>query len=142
MLLIFYSLKNIKSDTIVDFIHINYPSLIVTTNKVASPFNLSIVKSYIKNTNFIDSNNIQSACLLQSKSYLKILDILYLIKSTDTPIDSSMIELVIKSTHIFGNIHITSKLQVIKVSPKSDIVIVWINIWDFQSSTSIKTLIN
>ena len=39
-----------------------------------------------------------------------------------------MIELVIKSTHIFDNICITSKLHVIKVLLKSNIAIVWIDI--------------
>jgi len=72
----------------------------------------------------MDSNNIQFIYLLQSKSYLKILGILYLIESTNTQINSSVIELVIKSTHIFNNIYITSKLQVIKVSLKSDMAIV------------------
>ena len=37
------------------------------------------------------------------------------------PIDSSVIETIIKSTHIFNNIYIASKPHVIKVSLKSDI---------------------
>ena len=51
-------------------------------------------------------------------------------------------EIIIKFTHIFNNIYITSKLYVIKVSPKSDIAIIWVNIWDFQSGISARTLIN
>ena len=50
-------LKSIKSNTIID-IYINHHGLIVTANKVTSPSNLSMVENYIKNTNFIDSNNI------------------------------------------------------------------------------------
>jgi len=96
------SLNSIKFDTIVDFIYIDYWGLIVITNKVTSSSNLSVVKSYIKNTNSVDSNNIQSTYLLQSKLYLKILDILYLIESTNTQINSSVIKSVIKSTHIFN----------------------------------------
>jgi len=136
------SLKGIKLDTIVDFIHSDHQEFIVTTNKVASSSNLSIVEKYIKNTNAVDSNDIQLACFLQSKLYLKILGILYLIKSTNTPIDSSVMEAIIKNTHIFNNICITSKPYIIKVSLKSDMAIVWINIWDSQSGTSAKTLIN
>jgi len=81
-------------------------------------------------------------CLLQSKSYLKILGSLYLIEGTNMPIDLGMVESIIKSTHIFDNIKITLKPWVVKVSPKSDMVIVWIGIWDVQSSSSAKMLIN
>jgi len=83
-------------------------------------------------------NNVQGTQLLQSKSYLKILSILYLIGSTNTLINTNIIETIIKTTHIFNNIQIASKLRVIKVSSKSDIAIVWIDIWDIQSSNSAK----
>ena len=58
------------------------------------------------------------------------------------PINLSMIETIIKSTHIFDNICIASKLYIVKVFPKLNIAICWINIWNFQSSSSIKMLIN
>ena len=45
-------------------------------------------------------------------------------ESTNIPINVRVVETIIKSTHIFNNIHITSRLHVIKVSPKSDIAIV------------------
>jgi len=35
-----------------------------------------------------------------------------------------------------------SKPQVIKVSPKSDMAIIWIDIWNVQSSSNVKMLIN
>ena len=37
---------------------------------------------------------------------------------------------------------LTSKLYIIKTPPKSDIVVIWIDIWDIQSSTKAKYLIN
>jgi len=37
-------------------------------------------------------------------------------------------ETVIKTTHVFNNTHIVFKPRIVKVSPKSDMVIVWINI--------------
>ena len=55
------------------------------------------------------TNNIQDACLPQSKSYLKILGILYLSEGTNMPIDLGVVESIIKSTYIFDNIKITSK---------------------------------
>ena len=63
-------------------------------------------------------------------------------EDTDTTINSEVVELIIKSTHVFKNIHITFWLCVIKVSLKSDIAIVWIDIWDSQNRSVAKTLTN
>jgi len=76
----------------------------------------------------MNTKDIQSAWLLQSKSYLKILSISYLIEDTNTPINASVMETIIKTTHVFNNTCIVSKLRVVKVSPKSDMAIVWIDI--------------
>ena len=119
-----HGLKEIKSDTFTDFIYVDYHSLIVTSNKVMFLLDLEVVESYIWNANLVNANDVQSVCLLQSKFYLKILGIPYLIEDTNTPINFSIMEIVIKSTHIFNNVCITSKLQVIKISLKSDITTV------------------
>ena len=58
------------------------------------------------------------------------------------PINSEVMELIIKSTHIFDNINVASKLHIIKVSPKSNMTIIWIDIWDLQSGSTAKMLIN
>ena len=50
---------------------------IITTNKVTSTLDLNTIKIYIKNINVIDSNEVISLKLPQSKLYLKILDILH-----------------------------------------------------------------
>ena len=52
------------------------------------------------------------------------------------------IEEILKQNHIFDNISLTSKPRVIKVSLKSDMSIVWLDIWDVQSSKNTKMLIN
>jgi len=69
----------------------------------------------------MNSEDIQDARLPQSKSYFKILGLSYYIENTNTPMDSSVIKNIIKSTYI-------SKPQVCKVLPKSDIAVIWINI--------------
>jgi len=51
-------------------------------------------------------------------------------KDTNIPINSSIIETIIKSIHIFNDIYLASKLCVIKTLPKSDIVVIWKNIWN------------
>ena len=137
-----HTLKGIKLDVTIDFIRSDYKELIIVSNKVVLSSNISIVSNYVKNTNNMDSNNVQNVHFPQSKSYFKILDILYLIENTNMPINSSVIEIAIKATYIFNNIKITSKPRVCKVSPKSNMVIVWIDIWDSQNSSSAKRIIN
>ena len=55
---------------------------------------------------------------------------------------SDMVEDIIKKNYIFDNIMLASRLQVINVFPKLDMAIIWINIWDVQSSNKAKELIN
>jgi len=66
--------------------------------------------------------------LPQSKSYLKIIGILYLQENIVTPITLSVVEDVIKKNHIFNNIILVSKPYIIKVSPKLDMAIIWMDI--------------
>ena len=57
-------------------------------------------------------------------------------------LSSSDVETILKQNHIFDNILLASRPRVIKVSPKSDMTIVWIDIWDVQSGKNAKMLIN
>jgi len=57
--------------------------LVITTNKVVAILNLNTIEKYIKNINIVDTNEVISPKLFQSKSYLKILGIPYYIKDTD-----------------------------------------------------------
>ena len=63
-------------------------------------------------------------------------------ESTNISINSSVIESIIEFMHIFNNIYLASKLCIIKISLKSDMVIIWIDIWNFQSGIKAKGLIN
>ena len=79
-----------------------------------------------------------------SKSYLKIIRIPYYPHSDNrqTKLSSDDIQSILKQNHIFDNISLASKPRVIKVSPKSDMALVWIDIWDIQSGKNAKMLIN
>jgi len=55
------SLKEIKSDITVDFIHIINNRVIITTDKPANTSNLKIIEKYIKNVNNINSEAIESS---------------------------------------------------------------------------------
>ena len=52
--------KNIKSEIVADFICSDQHGLIITTNKVTLPSDLSTIENYIKNVNNIKSNNIMT----------------------------------------------------------------------------------
>ena len=102
------TLKNIKSDIMTDFIQANNRRLIITTNKVIVISDLNTIENYIKNIDITNSNEVISPRLLQSKSYLKILDISYYIKDTDLSIISDVVEKVLQYTHIFNNVVLVS----------------------------------
>ena len=67
-----HTLKNIKSETIVDFMHVNYRDLIITSNKIASLLDISVINRYIKSCNNIDTNDIQDTYVKNAKSGLSI----------------------------------------------------------------------
>ena len=76
----------------------------------------------------------ESLRLSQSKSYLKLIGIPYLSKKTNSCITSDEVDNILKNTYIFNDVVLALKSRVIKISPKSDMAIIWINIWDTQSS--------
>ena len=128
------ALKNIKSDIMVDYIRADHRGFVITTNKVTLGLNLNTIEKYIKNVDIINSDKVIALRLPQSKSYLKILGIPYLIKDTNIPIISDVIKKVIQSTYIFNDVVLTSKQKVIKASPKSDMAT--------SSGSKAKSLIN
>ena len=139
------NLRNAKSKVLVDFIHSNPLGITVVTNKVLLNSNLLIFEKYVKNLENIDSTQVKTPQLPQSKSYLKIIGILYYPHrsyNSQECLSSKDVKDIIKQNQIFDNITLLSKLRVIKVPPKSDIVIVWIDIWDAQSGVKTQGLIN
>ena len=136
------ALKSIKSDIMADFIHADNRSVVITTTKVTENLDLETIKRYVKNTNNIKMMQVELPRLSQSKSFLKIIGIPYLKEDTNKPITADVVEKIIKNNHIFKNIVLASRPRVIKVLPKSDMSIVWFDIWDAQSGVKAKSLIN
>ena len=125
------NLRNAKSDILVDYLCSGNSSITVITNKVAQQSDMSIINNYVKNSNNINSLQVDEPRLPKSKSYLKITGIPFFSHSNSQErLISDDIEAILKQNHIFNNISLTSKPSVIKVSPKSDMSIVWIDIWD------------
>ena len=111
------SLWNAKTDVLVDYIRSDNTGISVIVNKVAQQLDMSIIDNYIKNSNDINSLQVEDARLPMSKSYLKIIGIPYYPYSDhQTKLTSNDIKNILKQNHIFDNIFLTSKLRVIKVS--------------------------
>ena len=121
-------LKNIITDVMVDFIQQDLNSIIIITNKVTLILELQMIGNYVKNTNHINTEEVETLRLPQSKFYLEIIDILYLQENTNTPIISSVVEDIIKRNHIFNNIVLVSRPCIIKISSRSDMAIIWVDI--------------
>jgi len=71
-------LKNVKSLMHSEFICSCSGEIAIITNNVPNPSDLSIIEKYFKSVKGINSNDIPSPILPQSKSYLKIMGLLYL----------------------------------------------------------------
>ena len=134
------SLKEFKSDITADFICIINDGVIIATDKLANTSNLKIIEKYIKNIKEIKSDTIESSYLSKFKLYLKIIGLLYIVKHGSITLD--IIEGIFKKTYIFNDIILASKLHVIKALPKLNIAVVWVNIWDLQSGSAAKNIIN
>ena len=63
-------------------------------------------------------------------------------EDTNISISTDIVENIIKKNYIFNNIILVLRPRVIKIFSKSDISIVWINIWNIQSSSRTRGLIN
>ena len=133
-------LKNSNSDITVDFIYLSNNGVIITTNRPANTTKLSRIENFLKKIDNIDPISIETPRLPKSKSYMKIVGLPY--NSELGMITPDFIEGVLKETHLFNDVTLASKPCVIKVSPKSDKAVVWVDIWDSQSSSAAKNIIN
>ena len=118
------ALKSIKSNIIADFIRLDDKCIIIFTNNVTNPSDLQEIKRCVKNSLVVEEDQIESPRLPQSKSYLKIVSISYISNQTNTKLFPDEVEKILKNSHIFNDIVLASKPQIIKILPKSDISIV------------------
>ena len=133
-------LNNIKSDIITDFICLTNNGIIITIKKPANTSDLLTIEKYLKDIQNVNLDSIESPQLPKSKSYLKIVGLFH--KMEQGILTPDIVEGVLKESHLFEGIILTSKPCVIKMSPKSDMAVVWVDIWDSQSGSSAKNIIN
>ena len=129
-------LKNIKSNVMVDFIHPESSGTTIISNLVASQSDLWVIERYVKNIENIRSDDIQVPRLPHLKPYLKILGILYFVEGTNTSITSDSIKVIIKANYIFNNLSLTAKSRIVKTSPRSNMTVIWIDVWNTKSCYS------
>ena len=123
------NLKNAKSEVLVNYIWSDPLGITIVTNKVSQQSDLQIIDQCVKNSNNINALQVEEPHLPQSKLYLKIIGILFFTHdNAQDCLTSSDVELILKQNQIFNNITLASRPRVIKVFPKSDMAIVWIDI--------------
>jgi len=94
----------------------------------------------LKKIDNIDPSSIEAPCLPKSKSYMKIIGLP--LNSESGTITPDFIESVLKEIHLFKDATLASKPRVIKASPKSNKAVIWVDIWDSQSGSVAKNIIN
>ena len=119
-----HALKNIWSNTIANFIQAEDKGIIITTNNISLISDLQEIEKDVKSSLTSDSEYVFTLRLLQSKSYLKIVGILFISKRTNTHISLDEIRNILKTNYLFNNIVLISKPHIIKVSLKSDMSII------------------
>jgi len=115
-----HALKNIKSKVMVDFICVEDKSIIILTNNIANPSDLQEVEKYVKNMLYTEVDQTSFPRLPQSKSYL--------MNQLNTQMLSDDVKKILKNNHIFNDIVLAFKPRIIKVSLKSDMFIICIDI--------------
>jgi len=133
-------LKNSNSDIIADFIRLSNNRIIITMNRPANVTKLSRIKNFLKKINNIDPVSIEIPHLPKSKLYMKIVGLPY--NSKLGVVTPDFIEGILKEMHLFKDVTLASKSCIIKVSPKSNKAVVWVDIWNSQSGSAAKNIIN
>ena len=114
----------------------------MSTNFVASVAELEVIKQWLKKVAGLATSTVVEPCLPQSKSFLKILGVLYWGNNSSLPITQAQVESVIANTPIFEGVVLASRPCIMKAFPSSDMFVIWIDIWDSQKGSKGKTLIN
>jgi len=118
-------LHNVKLEVLINYIQADPLGITIITSKVCQQSDLLIIDQYIKNSNDVNTLQVEEPRLLKSKLYLKIIGILfYLHVNSQEHLTSSDIESILKQNQIFDNISLASRPRLIKVLPKLDISIV------------------
>jgi len=70
-------LRNAKLEVLTDYIRADLLDITIITSKVCQQSDLLIIDQYVKNSNDINTLQVEEPRLLKSESYLKIIGILF-----------------------------------------------------------------
>lgn len=122
-------LKTIKSTVRAECFRPTTGGISIITNSVPASSDFTTINRYIKTIEGAKIDNSSTPRPPQSKSYLKIIGIPFK-QSNGSNLNMECIFNYLQNGELFEDISLTSKPRVIKASPKSDMAIVWIDIWD------------
>ena len=114
----------------------------MSTNSVASVAELEVIKQWLKKTAGLGEITEVEPHLPQSKSFLKVLGVLYWDSKTSLPVTPAQIAEALSSSLLFEGVTLVSMPHIMKASPSSDMSVIWTDIWDSQKGSKGKTLIN
>ena len=101
-------LRNAKLNILVNYIQSDPIGVTITTNKISQQSDMLIINQYVKNSNNINSLQVEEPCLPKSKSYLKIIGIPFFPHAnSQEKLMLNDIEMILKQNHIFNNISLT-----------------------------------
>ena len=131
-----------RSKLRVESVYKAWDGVFMSTNSVASAAELEVIKQWLKKTARLGESTEVEPRLPQSKSFLKILDVPYWNSKSSLPITSAQVEAAFSNSLLFEGVSLASMPRIMKVSPSSDMSVIWIDIWDSQKGSKGKTLIN
>ena len=114
----------------------------MSTNSVASVVELEVIKQQMNKTTGLSKTTKIKSYLSQFKSFLKVLDISYQDSNTSLPITPTQIAVALFSSSLFKSVILEFLPHIMKISFSSDMLVIWIDIWDFQRGSKDRTLID
>ena len=114
----------------VEYVCKTQDSVSMSTNSVALAAELEVIKQQLKKTTGLSKTTEIESYLSQSKSFLKILDVFYWNSNTSLPITLTQVGAALFSFPLFESIILVFLSCIMKISLSSDILVIWIDIWD------------
>ena len=96
----------------------------MSTNSVASVAELEVIKQWLKKTAGLSESTEVEPHLSQSKSFLKILGILYWDSKSSLSITSTQVETALSNSPLFESTILVFIPHIIKASPSSDMLVI------------------
>ena len=122
------SLVEASSKLGIEYVCKTQDSVSMSTNSVTLAAELEVIKQQLKKTASLSETTEIESYLPQSKSFLKVLDISYQNSNTSLPITLAQVGAALFSFPLFENITLVFLSCIIKVSPSSNISVIWIDI--------------